>query len=62
MADYKAMYELLFKRITVAIRLLQEAQQITEDMFISSEDTNIRLLPIDSTKTKTKSNKADKNT
>lgn len=47
MADYKTMYEKLFRSQTKAIQILQEAQQVTEDMFIDAREPDIRLLPLD---------------
>ena len=46
MADYPEMYRLLFRSVTQAITILQEAQQSTEDMFVSAEPVNVRLLGI----------------
>ena len=37
MADYEKMYKELFNAITDAIRLLQQAQQEVEEMYISAE-------------------------
>ena len=45
MADYKAMYHKLFRAQTKAIRILQDAQRETEDMFIEAKDANIQVLP-----------------
>lgn len=45
MPDYKNMYLKLFRSQTEAIALLQKAQQETEEMYISSEPVNIRILP-----------------
>lgn len=44
MADYPAMYRRLFNAQTDAIRILQQAQQETEDMYISSPEADIRVL------------------
>ena len=38
MPDYAAMYKKLFNSQTQAIAILQEAQQATEEMFISGEE------------------------
>lgn len=46
MANYKEMYEKLFRSQTKAIHILQEAQQATEDMFIEAKEPDIRLLSI----------------
>jgi hypothetical protein len=43
-ADYAKMYRRLFNAQTDAIRILQEAQQETEEMYMSSPDPDIRLL------------------
>lgn len=45
MPDYQSMYAKLFQSQTKAIRILQEAQQATEDMYIESEPPDIRMLP-----------------
>ena len=44
MADYAAMYKKLFNSQTAAIRILQEGQQETEEMYISVPDPDIRVL------------------
>lgn len=44
MPDYQKMYAKLFQSQTKAIRILQEAQQTTEDMYIESEPPDIRVL------------------
>jgi len=44
MADYKKMYTKLFGTVTAAIRLLQEVQIETEEMYIDHEPTNLTLL------------------
>ena len=46
MPDYAAMYKRLFQSQTKAIRILQEAQQDTEEMYISAPDPEIRVLDI----------------
>ena len=38
MPDYKEMYFVLFREVTKAIEHLQKAQQITEEMYMKSED------------------------
>lgn len=38
MPDYETMYKALFNCVTDAIKLLQEGQQITEEMFMSGEE------------------------
>ena len=46
MPDYKEMYFTLFRAMTKASGILQEAQQKTEQMYMeSSEDNLISLLP-----------------
>ncbi|MFV0314620.1 MAG: hypothetical protein ACK5I7_05885 [Anaerotignum sp.] len=47
MADYQAMYTVLFRRVTAAIEELQDVQRQTEEMYISSTSTNIRLIDTD---------------
>lgn len=44
MPDYKAMYIKLFQSQTKAIQLLQSAQQETEEMYIASQPTDIKVL------------------
>jgi len=44
MADYRNMYVKLFNAVTDGIKLLQEAQAETEEMFIDQDDANISLL------------------
>jgi len=44
MPDYAAMYKKLFNSQTQAITILQEAQQATEEMYISASEPDIRLL------------------
>ncbi len=44
MPDYKEMYLTLFRSITQAIALLQEAQRQTEEMYISAEAPDIRVI------------------
>lgn len=50
MPNYQEMYVTLFRRVTAAINELQEAQQQTEEMYISSAPNNIRVISTDSTK------------
>lgn len=50
MPDYKEMYQTLFRSMTKAITILQEAQQQTEETYISSERTDIRVMDTDNTK------------
>jgi len=38
MPDYKETYGLLFRAMSKAIEILQEAQQTAEEMYIASED------------------------
>lgn len=44
MPDYKEMYLNLFRAQTRAITILQEAQQLTEEIYIQSEPADIRLI------------------
>ncbi len=46
MADYPAMYKLLFNAQTAAIEILQKAQLATEEMYISAPDPEIRILEL----------------
>jgi len=46
MPDYKRMYQTLFRAATKAITLLQEAQQATEEMYISGEDTDFEVTTV----------------
>jgi hypothetical protein len=52
MADYQTMYAVLFRKITTVIEELQSIQCQTEEMYISSEPTNIRIVDIDKSKNK----------
>ena len=45
MADYAEMYKVLFRAMTKVIDALQEAQRVTEEMYISADASNITLLP-----------------
>lgn len=45
MSDYKTMYTVLFRKITAIIEDLQDIQRQTEEMYISSNSTNIKILP-----------------
>ena len=45
MPDYKEMYFGLFRDVTKAVTILQDAQRKTEDMYIESEDTVLHILP-----------------
>lgn len=36
--DYKEMYETLFRAVTKAITILQQAQQKTEELYIEAKD------------------------
>lgn len=47
MPDYKAMYFMLFNRITDAIDILQQAQREGEKTYMESEDAIIHILPTD---------------
>ena len=44
MPDYQAMYTSLFRNVTAAIESLQNAQCQTEEMYISSEPPDIRVV------------------
>ena len=46
MADYKLMYLTLFRTQIKAIELLQEAQQVTEDIYVETEPNGPKLLTI----------------
>ena len=46
MPDYAAMYKRLYQSQTRAIKILQEAQQDAEEMYISAPDTNIQVFEI----------------
>lgn len=50
MADYQAMYAVLFRKITSIVEELQSVQRQTEEMYISSEPSSIRVIHIDETK------------
>ena len=45
MPDYAKMYKKLFNAQTDAIDILQKAQQQTEEIYISSPESEIKLLP-----------------
>ena len=45
MADYAEMYETLFRAITRAMSILKDAQIKAEEMYISSDDQVLTLLP-----------------
>lgn len=44
MPDFREMYGILFRAQTKAISLLQEAQQLTEELYISAEEPQVILL------------------
>ena len=44
MPDYQIMYATLFRRVTSAINELQNAQRQTEEMYISSSPTSIKVI------------------
>lgn len=46
MPDYKEMYQTLFRSMTKATMILQEAQQVTEEMYLSAGLPDIRALNI----------------
>lgn len=43
MADYQEMYRRLFRATTKAIDILQKAQQETEELYIASNQPELRL-------------------
>lgn len=45
MPDYQNMYTELFRSVTKAIELLQQAQIKTEEIYISSKETVLTLVP-----------------
>ena len=47
MPDYKLMYATLFRSMTKAITVMQEAQQATEEMYLSGAEPVIKILPQD---------------
>jgi len=51
MADYQTMYAVLSRKIAAVIEELQNAQNQTEEMYISSEPPNIKIADIDKTET-----------
>lgn len=53
MTDYKEMYFFLFNKITDTIQDLQKMQQHVEEMYLSQENSEIRIHEL-STKKKTK--------
>ncbi len=44
MADYATMYRRLFNSQTQAIKILQKAQQDTEEMYMAATDPDIRVI------------------
>ena len=46
MADYQAMYAVLFRKITAVIEDLQNTQRQTEEMYLSAGPPDIRALDI----------------
>lgn len=46
MANYREMYLSMYRTVTDAIEMLQEAQLKTEEMYISAPATNISALDI----------------
>ena len=46
MPDYRKMYHLLFRAVTKAVLILQQAQQECEREYIESEDARVAVLPI----------------
>lgn len=56
MADYRKMYCTLFREVTDAIRILQKAQQNTEELFMNAEDCAIDM----NARTEKQTEKSDK--
>ncbi len=46
MPNYKEMYLLLFRSMTKAITILQEAQQQAEEMYTLEQQSDIRVLDV----------------
>ncbi len=44
MADYLEMYKILFQALTQTINILQEAQRKTEEIYILSEQPNMKII------------------
>ena len=44
MADYQKLYYVLFHAITDAIAILQKAQQDAEELYISAEEPELRIV------------------
>lgn len=44
MADYQKLYYVLFHAITDAIAILQKAQQDAEELYISAEEPELRVV------------------
>ena len=44
MADYQKLYYVLFHAITDAIAILQKAQQDAEELYISAEELELRIV------------------
>lgn len=51
MADYKEMYLTLFRATEEAVNLLIDAQQKCEELYVTSEEPEIVLLPAEDNKT-----------
>lgn len=47
MPDYASMYRKIFNAVSDAIAALQQAQRDTEEMYVSSPEPDIILLPKD---------------
>lgn len=45
MPDYQSMYAILFRAMSKAITTMQEAQQQTEEIYISNDEPIIKILP-----------------
>lgn len=59
MADYQKMYTTLFNAMTDAISTLQEAQKKTEEMYISTDEPLISILPHSTSGEQQKQNESD---
>ena len=47
MPDYKKMYYTLFRKVTDAVELLQNAQRECEDIFIEGDDPDVFVIKKD---------------
>ena len=51
MPDYQKMYSTLFNQITNSIEQLKSTQQETEEMYMESSDTPVKMVTIAKNKT-----------